>query len=160
MMGGAAPPASRCWRRCVANGTRWALLWLPLGIGLGIARPRVSDNPCWLRKEGPVHLAPDGAMAIQVEYEVCEYGFFITELRSRLEVWRVSAPEKRYTVATWEWPGGNRDSATVAWIGPGALHVSFSAWTGVALPRPPLAGLVLTVGQQAPEADDAQRRLR
>ena len=160
MMGGAAPPASPGWRRRVASAARWALLWVPLGVWLGFVRPWASENPCWLRKEGQVQLAPDGAMAIQMEYEVCEYGFFITDLRTRLEVWRVSAPDRRYTLATWEWPGGNHDSATVTWTGPGALHVSLSAWTGVTLPRPPLAGLVLTVTQAPPGADDARGHRR
>lgn len=148
------------WRRRVASGVRWALLWLPLGIGLGIARPWVPRHPCWVQEEGPVQLAPDGAFAVQLQHEVCETGLLFTYLQTRLEAWRTAAPETRALLATWEWSGGKRGDAKVAWTGSGALHVSVRAWTGVTLPPPPLAGLVLTVAQAPPEADDAPSHTR
>ena len=148
------------WRRRVASGARWALLWLPLGIGLGIARPWVPRHPCWVQEEGPVQLAPVGALAVQLQHEVFETGLLFTYLQTRLEAWRTAALENRTLLATWEWSGGKRGDATVAWTGPGALHVSLSAWTGVTLPRPPLPGLILTVTQTPPGADDARAHVR
>ncbi len=88
------------------------------------------------------------------------------ELEIRLQEPRASTLHRRFPAAlslrilSGEWPGGNHDSATVTWTGPGALHVSLSAWTGVTLPRPPLAGLVLTVTQAPPEADAARGHRR
>ncbi len=152
-----APPG---WRRRVASGMGWALLWVPLGVWLGFAPPWVSSNPCRLQQEGPVQLAPGGAMAIQLEYEVCEYGPYVTDPITRLEGWRVSAPEQRYTLAVWEWSGWNDDRVTVTWTGAGALRVSLTAGAGAMIQAPPLAGLGLTVEQAPPAVDDNRRHLR
>ena len=160
MMGGAAPPASPGWRRRVASAARWALLWVPLGFWLGFARPWVPSNPCWLRQEGPVQVAPDGSVAIQMEHEVCEYGFLITELVTRLKGWRVSSPEQRHTLAVWERSGANDDRVKVTWTGAGALHLSLTMGARARIDAAPLAGLGLTMEQPPPTVDSKQRPLR
>lgn len=154
-----APAAPGLGRRLVC-GALSAMLWLPLGIVLGLVRPWAGDSHCDLRMEEPVHLSPDGALAVQLRPEVCDAGLVFIELITRLEAWRVTAPETRYTLARWE-RAGLDDDVAVTWTGPGELSLSLTAWSGARLRAPPLAGLVLTVVQAAPLRDEpAEGNLR
>lgn len=147
-------PARR-WVRRLLTGALWALLWLPVGIELGISRPWTRNPPCQSQGEGEVLVSPEGALAAQMLHEICDYGWIFLDPRSRLEAWRVAAPEQRHVLAGWSLSSVD-DVRSLAWTGAGALRLELAASRAAGVRSAPLAGVSLTVVQAAP-AQDAQR---
>ena len=133
----------------------WALLWLPIGIELGITRPWTRNPPCQSQGDGEVLVSPDGALAVQMLHEICDDGWIFLDPRSRLEAWRVAAPEERHILAGWSLSDLD-DVRSLAWIGAGALRLELAASRAASVRSAPLAGVSLTLVQAAP-AQDAQR---
>lgn len=140
------------WFRRLLAGALWALLWLPVGCELGLRRPWIGDPPCQSQGDGEVVVSPDGALAAQMVHEICDFGWIFLDPRSRLEVWRVGAPERRHVLAGWELAQREAD-ASLVWTGNGALRLELAASRAAGVRAAPLAGVSLTLVQAAPARD-------
>ncbi len=139
-------------RRRLTIGALCAAVWVLVGIQLGISRPWTRNPPCQLKGEEAVKVSPDGKLAVQLVHETCDHGWIFLEVLSRLDAWRIAAPQQRYTLAGWERAGKN-DGVTVAWTGDAAVRLELTAWSGARPDPAPMAGLVLTLVQAAPTRD-------
>ena len=139
-------------RRRLTIGALCAAGWLLVGIQLGISRPWTRNPPCQLKGEEEVQVSPDGKLAVQLVHETCDHGWIFLEVLSRLDAWRIVAPQQRYTLAGWA-RSSNNDAVSVAWTGAAAVRLELTARSGARLDPAPMAGLVLTLVQAAPTRD-------
>lgn len=139
-------------RRRLAAGVLFASVWVALGILIGLTRPWISASDCTREALGDAVAAPDDAHAVQMVLEICDRGWVLVEIVTRLEGWRAATPAARHVLAGWE-SAVDGSGAAVRWTGDGALRLELRDMLGAWVRPPPLAGISLTLVQAAPARD-------
>lgn len=139
-------------RRRLFAGALVASVWMALGVLIGLTRPWISASACTREALGDAVAAPDGAHAVQMVLEICDRGWVLVEIVTRLEGWRAATPTQRHVLAGWE-SAVDGSGASVRWTGDGALRLELRDMLGAWVRPPPLAGISLTLVQAAPARD-------